>query len=75
MLAGEPTTARACANSHLKEQNTNMKSWPHAPSKIVNHPGTYFVTGSTYHKERFFSTNDKLDYFYEFFLETCFEKG
>ena len=51
-----------------------MKSWPHAPSKVVNHPGAYFVTGATYQKRRLLDTRAKLDFFYEFFLETCLEK-
>src|SRR5437588_7880209 len=52
-----------------------MGSWPHAPSKLVNAPGTYFVTASTYHKLKLFGTNEKLDYLHDFLLETCLEMG
>jgi len=52
-----------------------MKTWPHAPSKIVTHPGTYFITAGTYHKQKLFDSPEKLDYLHDFLLEVCLEKS
>jgi len=37
-----------------------MKSWPHAPSREVNHPGAYMITAATYRKAPLFDTPEKL---------------
>ena len=50
-----------------------MTSWPHAPSKVVTHPGTYFITGSTYHKVHFFNSEEKLDYLHDSLLSLALE--
>jgi len=38
-----------------------MNSWPHAPSKRVDVPGTYMVTASTYHKRLLFTSRGDMD--------------
>lgn len=54
-----------------------MHSWPHAPSKLVTEPGTYFVTSATYHREQFFNSREKLlllqSIIFEVSLEFSFE--
>ena len=37
-----------------------MPDWPHAPVHRLDEQGTYFVTGGTYRKERFFRTPERL---------------
>ncbi len=41
--------------------NVRMRSWPHAPSKNVTAPGTYIITGGTYHKEHMFCDDVRLE--------------
>lgn len=45
-----------------------MKSWPHAPSKIVRGPGLYVVTAATYRKQRLFDSPEKLDLLHDTIL-------
>ncbi len=52
-----------------------MRSWPHAPSKVVNHPGTYIVTGGTYRKERFFCDDAKLEVLHDALLHIAEGEG
>src|SRR5579862_2254485 len=52
-----------------------MRSWPHAPSKQVDVPGTYMVTSSTYHKACLFRTAEELDYLQESLLDAAIEHG
>ena len=50
-----------------------MHSWPHAPSKSVTEPGTYFITAATYHKEHHFRSHEKLELLQSVIFETCVE--
>ncbi len=50
-----------------------MHSWPHAPSKSVTEPGTYFVTAATYRKEHRFRSQEKLQLLQKVIFETCVE--
>lgn len=52
-----------------------MKSWPHAPSKVVIHPGIYFITASTEQKQLLFNTPEKLDILYDTVLSVAEEMG
>ena len=52
-----------------------MESWPHAPSRIVDHPGTYFVTSGTYQKQHFFRGEDRLGLLQEQLLTTLADAG
>jgi len=49
LLAGDPSAA------------TPERDWPHAPLHRLSEQGTYLVTASTYQKEHFFGTADRLD--------------
>lgn len=37
-----------------------MNTWPHAPPHILINQGVYFVTGSTYQKEHYFRSGERL---------------
>ncbi|MEI8281058.1 MAG: transposase [Armatimonadota bacterium] len=50
-----------------------MDSWPHAPSKLVTAPGTYFVTSSTLQKVHLFDSAEKLRMLQSVIFETCEE--
>ncbi len=52
-----------------------MKFWPHAPSHVVNHPGTYMITAGTVGKEHFFNTPEKLELLEEVLLTTLEKLG
>lgn len=52
-----------------------MQTWPHAPSKVVTHPGTYFITAATYQKAHYFPTPDRLDYLQSTLLRLADELG
>ncbi|MBI5706574.1 MAG: transposase [Armatimonadetes bacterium] len=50
-------------------------SWPHAPSKIVDHPGTYIITAGTYHKEHLFKDSESLRLLHDTLLSVAEEQG
>ncbi len=50
-----------------------MHSWPHAPSKSVTEPGTYFITAGTYLKEHRFKGEERLRLLQRVIFETCTE--
>ncbi len=50
-----------------------MHSWPHAPSKSVKEPGTYFVTAGTYLKAHRFRGDERLQLLQTVIFETCLE--
>jgi putative transposase len=52
-----------------------MSSRPHAPSRLVNHPGAYMITGSTLRKQKLFDTPEKLSLLESVLLDTLAEKG
>jgi putative transposase len=52
-----------------------MRTWPHAPSKIVKGPGTYIVTSGTYGKARLLDSRAKLDLVHDSLLELAYEHG
>jgi putative transposase len=39
-----------------------VSRWPHSPSHVVDHPGSYILTAATYRKERIFEGPDRLTY-------------
>jgi putative transposase len=45
--------------------------WPHAPSHWLFSSGTYFVTASTFHRQRLFDTPEKLTLVTHRLLETA----
>lgn len=47
------------------------QSWPHAPPHWLFHDGVYFVTASTYHRERIFDSPEKLDAITRSLVETA----
>jgi len=47
-----------------------MKSWPHAPPHWTHEPGLYFVTASTYSKQRHFEGEKRLDLLTGLLLDT-----
>ena len=49
--------------------------WPHAPPHWVFAPGSYFVTASTFHRERILDTPAKLDAVTQRLLETARKFG
>jgi putative transposase len=50
-------------------------SWPHAPSKQVNHPGAYIITAGTHYKQHFFDSDDKLRLLQEITFGAALETG
>ncbi|MBX3119491.1 MAG: transposase [Fimbriimonadaceae bacterium] len=52
-----------------------MKTWPHAPSKVVTHPGTYIITAATYHKLKLFDSAAKLDLLMDALFSTVEAQG
>ncbi len=51
-----------------------MKSWPHAPSKLVTEPGTYIITAATYRRLPLFAGPERLEILHSLLLETLAEK-
>ena len=49
--------------------------WPHAPPHWTFSPGIYFVTASTYHRERLFHTPELLDVVTGMLVESAEEFG
>ncbi|MFI5385235.1 MAG: transposase [Fimbriimonadales bacterium] len=56
-------------------KQVHMKSWPHAPSKQVDVPGTYMVTSSTYHKRLLFDSSGDLEMLQESLFAAAEEFG
>lgn len=52
-----------------------MSTWPHAPSKRVNEPGTVIITASTYHKVHLFHDPVRLKLLHDRILDTAAEEG
>lgn len=52
-----------------------MRTWPHAPSKCVTDPGTYFVTAATYQKKALFRGKQRLDLLHDRLLAMAEELG
>jgi putative transposase len=52
-----------------------MKRWPHSPSRVVTHPGAYFVTAATYLKEHYFREKVRLALLEDRLLTTLDEAG
>ncbi|MCH8979914.1 MAG: transposase [Armatimonadetes bacterium] len=52
-----------------------MRTWPHAPSKCVQEPGTYIVTAGTYKKECLFHDDERLELLHDLLLEVMEEQG
>lgn len=50
-------------------------SWPHAPSKQVNHPGAYIITAGTQYKEHFFNSDEKLRLLQQITFDAALETG
>lgn len=46
-----------------------MRSWPHAPSKIVTAPGRYLITAATYQKQNLFADEERLELLHDILLE------
>jgi hypothetical protein len=49
--------------------------WPHAPKHELTGGGTYFVTGSTYRKERHFRTAERVDVLHRGLLKVAQDFG
>jgi putative transposase len=49
--------------------------WPHAPPHWLFNGGAYFVTASTYHRERIFDSAEKLDAVTGLLIETAVRYG
>ncbi|MEX2242282.1 MAG: transposase [Fimbriimonadaceae bacterium] len=52
-----------------------MRTWPHAPSKCVTAPGLYFVTAATYHREKVFADDPRIEMLHDVLLETAEKLG
>lgn len=52
-----------------------MRTWPHAPSRLVTQPGVYMYTASTLHKEHFFRDPGALEYLHDLVLEVAEAQG
>lgn len=52
-----------------------MRTWPHAPSKLVNQPGMYIVTAGTYQKVHHFKEEQALAYLHDLILLKAEELG
>lgn len=52
-----------------------MKTWPHAPSKSVTHPGIYIITAGTYHKAPLYRGHERMELLHDLLLETAGEQG
>lgn len=52
-----------------------MDSWPHAPSRIVNGPGTFIVTAGTLGKIHRFDTKERLQNLHDTLLLALTEEG
>jgi putative transposase len=52
-----------------------MTRWPHSPSHTVDHPGTYILTASTYHKALLFSGEQRLDLLHDILLQELEKAG
>jgi len=50
-----------------------MESWPHAPPHWTHEPGLYFITASTYLKQRHFEGKKRLDLLTGLLLDTLNE--
>ena len=68
----DPSGSRAAVPAAVPEP---AAPWPHAPPHWVFAPGSYFVTASTFHRERILDTPAKLDAVTQRLLETAFEFG
>ncbi len=53
----------------------NPPPWPHAPPHWLFEQGAYFITASTYHRERLFDSSDKLDAVTHRLVETAHRFG
>lgn len=51
------------------------RDWPHAPLHRLSEQGTYFVTGSTYLKQHFYQSADRLDLLESRLLALTKERG
>ena len=51
-----------------------MRTWPHAPSRLINQPGTYFVTAGTYRKAHFFR-GERVQIVHDRLLDVLAESG
>jgi len=52
-----------------------MKDWPHAPVHRLSVAGTYMVTASTYQKQHFFNTNERLTLVRDLLFKVAEEYG
>ncbi len=52
-----------------------MRGWPHAPSRAVQGPGTYFITAGTYEKEHIFRDPADLDFLHDHVLSIAEKQG
>lgn len=53
----------------------NSKQWPHSPSHFFLETGTYMITGSTLHKQHFFTQPNELDLLQETLFELAEKYG
>ena len=53
----------------------NAPPWPHAPPHWLCNGGFYFVTASTYHREKIFDSEEKLDEVTRLLVETAHRFG
>ena len=58
-------------NVILLDQVMTIPPWPHAPPHWLFNEGIYFVTASTYHREKLFDTPEKLDSVTRLLIETA----
>ncbi|MEZ0386921.1 MAG: transposase [Verrucomicrobium sp.] len=55
------------------DPNTQHTPWPHAPPHRLDAEGTFFVTGSTYQKEKLFHGEARLELLHHTLLRIAFE--
>ncbi len=59
----------------MLDQVINTPPWPHAPPHWLFCEGFYFVTASTYHREKLFDSSEKLDVVTRSLIETAEKYG
>ncbi|MBV6457971.1 MAG: hypothetical protein HONBIEJF_01092 [Fimbriimonadaceae bacterium] len=52
-----------------------MTRWPHSPSHVVDHPGTYVLTAATYQKVPLFKGEQRLEMLHDILLEELDKAG
>ncbi|MFN0129459.1 MAG: REP-associated tyrosine transposase [Verrucomicrobiales bacterium] len=59
----------------MSSTDHSLQFWPHAPPHWLFQSGIYFVTASTYHREKIFTGSDLLDVVTRHLVESAVEHG